>query len=160
MVAWIATIVALGSSVWTPSASRSNRLPGRTTKSANNPALMVPICPCRRSCSALLTEWAGPITMVPAGFKTPRRPNAGTDLSTYEADPGTVACDGGQSADYCDPRRGMLSNSQFRPWRVGRIAGPGCVGLGFESSGSERSRHPYPDVTVGQNVGQQPKVFS
>ena len=54
-----ATTVALGSSVWMPSAARPNGLPGRTTKTANNPALMAPICPCRACCAAPLTVWDG-----------------------------------------------------------------------------------------------------
>ena len=53
------TIVALGSSVRMPFASRTSGLPGRTTKTANNPALMAPICPCQPSCAAPLTVWDG-----------------------------------------------------------------------------------------------------
>ena len=53
------TIVALGSSARMPFASRTNGLPGRTTKTANNAALMAPVCPCRPSCAASLTVWAG-----------------------------------------------------------------------------------------------------
>ena len=50
-----ATTVALGSSLWMPSAARPNGLPGRTTKTAINPALMAPVCPCGPSCAAPLT---------------------------------------------------------------------------------------------------------
>ena len=54
-----ATIIALGSSVWALSASKSNGLPGRMPKSSNDADLMAPVCPCQPSCAAPLTVWDG-----------------------------------------------------------------------------------------------------
>ena len=50
-----ATIVALASMAWILSTSVSNGFSARTMKSASNPALMTPICPCRPSCAAPFT---------------------------------------------------------------------------------------------------------